>query len=129
MLNLAPLLQVALLKLRAFFTFQVETRLPQRSVDFSADLSTVNFLSGAHYFSFLWAHLHPALGVFLEDLAILRRHGEPTLTRVTERRSAMRLRHRHSSDAPALLTMRLSIGSQRPNQHENRNQCDSAYKV
>jgi hypothetical protein len=73
--------------------------------------------------------LHPALGIFLEDLAILRRHGQPTLTRVTKRRSAMRLRHWHSPDPPALLPMRLSIGSQRPNQHENRNQCDSAYKV
>jgi hypothetical protein len=92
MLDPAPLLQIALFKLRALFAFKVQTGFPERRIYFLADLSTVNLLAHPHYLPFLGTHLHPALGISLEDLSILWGHCKKTLPRIIERRSSAGLR-------------------------------------
>jgi hypothetical protein len=124
MFDPAPLLQVPLLELGPPFSFQMQSRRVQGCVDFSIDLGPINFLALAHNHSLFRTHLYPALGVSLENLSILRRHREETLTGIVESRSMVR----HWSHRRALLGMWLRHCRQRAGETANRNG-GCAYKV
>ena len=79
MLNSAPFLQIALLKLRALFALEPQARIAQSGVHITLNLLPIYFLSLPQYSPFLRPHLHPALGISPKDLSIFRRHCDPAL--------------------------------------------------
>ncbi len=108
MLNPTPFLQVALFKLGSPFAFKVQAGISERCLYFPADLGPINFLALAHYHALLGTHLHPALGVSLKDLPVLRRKCEVSLASFIESRTSVRRGHCVGPGGP--LAMRLSVG-------------------
>src|SRR4029077_10604239 len=114
MLDSASLLQVTLLKESALLAVEVQPGITQSCINFLADAGTVYSFALAHDFALFRPHLHPTLGISLKNLSILWWHGQPTLTRIIHRWSALRWRQGVAGNS--LLAVRLGVcRGRRPN--------------
>jgi len=126
MLDATPFLQVTLLKLRALFTFKMQTRVAQGSVYFNLHPVAVCLFPFAHQLPLFRAHLHPALGVPSKYLSIFRRHRDPSIARIVQIRSVAWRRHPASIRTLRSLRLRLCrFGAD----DQNRDRRDRSYNV
>src|ERR1043166_6651108 len=128
MFNPPPFLQIALLKLSPSLGVKTQTGIAERGIHFAADSRSINFLTFAHDHSLFGTHLHPAFGVSLKHLSILRRHGHETVPRIVKGWTGALTGRRAGPHLHPLLPVRLRI-RRCSHTKQNREPGGDRYKV